>query len=414
MTTSPIAAADAVADLGLCPPRWTRRVDPIARRLFPLAVVVGVAARFAVSRRGSNYDFDAWTTIRDVINAGGNIYSDPSTEVFVAYGPIWFVVLDLLDTLAGFLGGETLSFRYLIILTLTMGDVAVALLIGRLWGWTGAVLVLLNPVSIVITGYHNQIDVLSIGVMLAAAIVMARNGASPGIRDSWLGSAIFGIGLATKHVGVFFHGWLFLRPGTWRQRTVRATVGPVIFALSFLPWMDSGAAISRVRDRIVGHSGGRPGLLRDVFDVPRTGVTFIAVYVVWVVVLVALGWALRHVDVCVSAIVFLLANLAFAPGFANQHLVLGVAAASVLLAPELVLAMMLGSLLVLQNSDGAHFQFFMPRWFELEGHMYAWIQAVLWVWFARLGWRAWRGRRAGGGSPAGVGSRAQGVSGAGA
>ncbi|MEY2740312.1 MAG: hypothetical protein RL283_414, partial [Actinomycetota bacterium] len=36
-------------DLGLRPPRWTRRVDPIARRLFPLAVIVGVAARFAIS-----------------------------------------------------------------------------------------------------------------------------------------------------------------------------------------------------------------------------------------------------------------------------------------------------------------------------------------------------------------------------
>jgi hypothetical protein len=121
-----------------------------------------------------------------------------------------------------------------------------------------------------------------------------------------------------------------------------------------------------------------------------------------------------------SAIVFLLANLAFAPGFANQHIVLGVAAAAVLLAPELLIAMALGSLLVLQNSDGAHFQFFLPGWFELEGHMYAWIQAVLWVWFARLGWRVWRVRRAGVGGRGrhsrrvGIGSRARGVSGAGA
>jgi len=409
-------------DLGLRPPRWTRRVDPIARRLFPLAVLVGVAARFAISRRGSNYDFDSWTMIPDILHAGGNVYTAPELNGRYAYGPVWFLLLHVIDDVARWFDGSTLTYRYLIIGALTLGDLALALLLARRWHWMVAWVAFLNPVSIVTAGYHNQLDAIGISVSLMGIGILASDGSSMprgthwrGVsRRTWAAVLVLGLGFMTKHAFFVFPLWLAMRDGSLRRRALLLVGAPSIFLVGFVPWLDSRDAVEGVINRVFRHPGGRAGVVRDLLDAPQSGGRYLLSYVVWVVVLVALGWALRHVDVCVSAIVFLLANLAFAPGFANQHLVLGVAAASVLLAPELLLAMTLGSLLVLQNSDGAHFQFFMPRWFELEGHMYAWIQAVLWVWFARLGWRAWRGQSAGGDSRAGVGSRAQGVSGAGA
>ena len=374
-------------DLGLRPPRWTRRVDPISRRLFPLAVIVGVAARFAISRRGSNYDFDSWTMIPDILDAGGNVYSAPELGGRYAYGPTWFLVLRVLDVVAGWIDDSTLTYRYLIIGFLALGDLVLAVLVARIWGWTAGWVAFLNPVSIVIAGYHNQLDSLGVAIGLAAVGILAADRTREVTRRTVVGVLVLGLGLVTKHAFFVFPLWLAMRDGSPRRRAFLLAGAPAVFLAGFVPWLDSGDAVRGVVERVFRHPGGRSGLVRDLLDAPQSGGRYVLSYVVWVVVLVALGWALRRVALHESAVVFLLANLAFAPGFANQHLVLGVAAASVLLAPELVVALALGGLLVLQNSDGAHYQFFMPGWFELEGHMYAWIQAVLWVWFARLAWR---------------------------
>jgi hypothetical protein len=425
-------AGPTAADLGLVPPRWTRRVDPLARRLFPLAVVVGVAARVAISRRGSNYDFDSWTLVPDILDAGGNIYAAPEMNGRYAYGPVWFLLLHALDGVAGWLDGSSITYRHLIIGVLTLGDLALACVLARQCGWFAAWVAFLNPVSIVIAGYHNQFDALGIAVSLAGIGILARGDRGDAVGDTArssppdvggttvAGVLLLGLGLVTKHALFVFPLWLAMRGGSMKRRMVLLAGAPAVFLASFAPWLESREAIEGVVNRVFRHPGGRAGLVRELLDAPQSGGRFALSFVVWLAVLVWFGWLLRRAPIMTSAIVFLLANLAFAPGFANQHIVLGVAAAAVLLAPELLIAMALGSLLVLQNSDGAHFQFFLPGWFELEGHMYAWIQAVLWVWFARLGWRVWRVRRAGVGGRGrhsrrvGIGSRARGVSGAGA
>ena len=369
-------------DLGLRPPRWTRRVDPIARRLFPLAVIVGVAARFAISRRGSNYDFWAWQIDADLIAGGVNIYSD---DYPYNYGPIWQFVLLLAHWISNVTVDSTDVFRLTLIVVLTVTDVAIAMLVGRHWGWACAAVVFLNPISIVISGYHHQFDNLAVLMLLVAAKYFDHD-AHDARRGPLVASAVVGLSLATKHIGFLMSPWFALRARRGMRLVVLA-IPPMIFVASFLPWATSRSTITNIVDHVLLHRGGRPGVLRSILDVPQNGVAFWMVYGVWLGALGLGGIITRALPSRSAVLVYLVVMLAFSPGFANHHLVLLVVAASVFMSPELVVAAVLGTLFLAQNSDGLGLDLFVPGWFELEGHMYAWIQAVLWVWFARLAWR---------------------------
>ncbi|MFM9172647.1 MAG: hypothetical protein ACKOQU_07675, partial [Acidimicrobiaceae bacterium] len=123
--------------------------------LWLAAVFVGTFTRIAVASLGHNGDFDFWLRHAEVVRNGGNLYEGGESY---GYGPVWMYVLRFADLIQGTFSENRKIFRLVIILVLTLADLLIAAIIARRFSHYAALLFFLNPVSIIITGYHNQFD----------------------------------------------------------------------------------------------------------------------------------------------------------------------------------------------------------------------------------------------------------------
>ena len=192
-------------------------------RLFLAAAVTGLLLRLLFMRFGWNFDYDSYEIVAGIVNRGGNVYAETSRY---NYGPIWFCFLGTLKNVFG------THFRIGIVLFLSAVDIGIAAL---LWRWRtplAAFMVLLSPLSIHITGYHNQFDNFA---LLAAFVALASLDRRKTIL---LPSILLGISLTIKHVFVFFPFWFLFESGErMGRRILRCVIPLLVFALSFMPYI---------------------------------------------------------------------------------------------------------------------------------------------------------------------------------
>lgn len=194
---------------------------------FVAGAVVALAARFAASRLGSNYDFESYGIVADIVCRGGNVYAETSRY---NYAPIWFNILGLLK----FLFGQHM--RVGVILLLSLVDIGIAAILWRNISPLSAFLIFLSPISAYISGYHNQFDNMAILVALLA-FVWADSQARRKVDSLWP-SILMGVSLMVKHVFVFFPFWfLFKKEYPLRRRMVKCAIPLVMFLLSFAPYV---------------------------------------------------------------------------------------------------------------------------------------------------------------------------------
>ena len=201
-----------------------------------LVLLTGLAARFWVATCGHNFDFDSYRIVADLMAQGKNVYA--STDRY-CYGPGWFTVIHLLDALAGHRAD---IFRWLLIGFLSAADVAIALMLWRQFGLLAAAFFFLNPVSIIITGYHNQFDNVAICLGLLAVIRFGDDFEKPLSGRKWSALLLLGLSLTTKHVFFMFPFWLAVKQRGLLQKCLIVAVPTVIFLASFLPYWSVGHA----------------------------------------------------------------------------------------------------------------------------------------------------------------------------
>lgn len=198
-----------------------------------IVVLVGIILRYLVSLRGYNYDFESYTIVGEIVDRGGNVY----LETFrYNYGPVWFYILGLFYKIAHIFHGDNITiFRYLIITFLTAVDIGIFLFILKKYGAFKSILFFLNPVSIIITGYHNQFDNFAILTALLS-IDMLNNSK----QNNFKALALLGFSLMIKHIFIFFPFWLFLKNDNFKDKMFALLTPILIFVISFLPFWSSG------------------------------------------------------------------------------------------------------------------------------------------------------------------------------
>lgn len=113
-----------------------------------------------------------------------------------------------------------------------MGDVGIALFLRKHLGRLPATLFFLSPISIIITGYHNQFDNLAILLMLCATDALERHDEKK--RDV-LFILFFTLSLVMKHIFAFFIAWIVFSKSLSTRQKILYTVIPIgCFCLSFL------------------------------------------------------------------------------------------------------------------------------------------------------------------------------------
>jgi 4-amino-4-deoxy-L-arabinose transferase-like glycosyltransferase len=357
--------------------------------LWVVAVLIGTLARIMVASLGHNGDYDFWIRHAEVIRNGGNLYEGGESY---GYGPVWMFVLRFADLVQNILPENRKVFRLVIILVLTLADLLIATIIAKKFSHYAALLFFINPVSIIITGYHNQFDNIAIGAGLLAIIILTNFHKSEYRKFYWAGLILLGLSIAIKQVLIFFPFWLLLRAGTLRQKISRLVVPYLVFCATFLPWATSLEKIEVIVGEIFprrGRSGLLLTLLGAEYDGTIRGTRFDdlahhSVSAIFVLIVVLLGWLMRRRCLFDSVIIYLVAIVAFAPAYSQQQLILPLIALFVYATIELKIFYLLTLLFMVQNSDELGYEFLFPHFFRLNGTIYAWLQVLLLIFALRL------------------------------
>jgi hypothetical protein len=275
-----------------------------------LVILLGFTLRMWMPLRGFNYDIESWKIAADILAEGGNVYGQTGRY---NYGPIWFYVLNFLDQLPFTGVGHFLAFRWKVAIFLSCIDIAIFLVLLRLYGLLVASLFFLNPISIIITGYHSQMDNFALLLGLFAVLVIEHK------RQSWgllPGLAILGLSLITKHFLIFFPIWIAFKEQRWSRKIMVVVVPYSIFLLSFLPYWSEGSE----------------GILRNVFlyrsvtnapfwnvFAPNILLTLLPPIILFVGTLMLLGLIWRKKSLMESFNYYLICVVIFSSAVMNQY-----------------------------------------------------------------------------------------------
>ena len=358
------------------------------KTVWAVTIALGTVARVLIALRGSNADFKAWFENTKVLRNGGNLYS--GNEAY-GYGPVWMFILRVADLAQNIFSENRQVFRLVIILVLTTFDLMIAIFIAKKFSIAGGLMFFVNPISVIITGYHNQFDNLAVLVGIGAILVISEAEFGNQQKTLRFGLALIGLSLAVKQVLLFYPIWLFFRAGTLRQRLTRATVPYVIYLACFTPWATSVESVKIIFEEVFLERRGRSGIILSLlvenysdYDTPYSPIVSLISFSLWIISVFAFGWIMRNRSIIHSLVVYLVVMLAFAPAYSQQQLILPLLAVFIYATTELKIFYVVTLIFMVQNSDELGIEFFFPYVFRLNGTIYAWLQVLLIVFSLRM------------------------------
>lgn len=219
---------------------WRPKIPPdiiktsrLRTLVFVTLALVGFLLRIWVGGRGHNFDFVSFLKVLDNVEIGGNVYAE---NLRYNYGPIWFYVLHGLHGVSGLFQDPSGAMGVLISGFLALIDVGIYVILLRSFGIVAASLFILNPVSIIITGYHRQFDNMAILLGMIAVLIYKDSFRQPIDRRKVGGLVVLGLSLMTKHVFFAFPLWLAVKQRGWKEKLVVLLIPVGIFLIGFLPY----------------------------------------------------------------------------------------------------------------------------------------------------------------------------------
>lgn len=294
--------------------------------LFISIVTLGVIARFVVMTLGNNFDFESYKIVGEIVCRGGNVYAETGRY---NYGFIFFLIQGLLYKISDILNPENIdfTFRVLIVSVLTLADLGIAGWICNRYSYKLGLIFFLNPISIVITGYHNQFDNIAILLALLATDFVDEENENL-TKNDFIALMFLALSLITKHICFIFFIWIFLRKTKWSiiKRLVYTCAPFGMFLLSFVPF-------------ILGNKQAFDGIMKNVFlyrshnNYPFFMILFKFInfpqskyFILYILIMCLVGLAFRKLDFTKLLLVYFMAMVAFSSAIANQYLIIPVVA----------------------------------------------------------------------------------------
>src|SRR5437899_392745 len=313
--------------------------------LFALTCILGAGLRLFLSQEGYNADLESWDIVSTLVLDGKSVYANTYRY---PYAPVGMYLLAALKSLALRMELPSIQGFHLVVAgSLTLVDVGIGGLLLRVFGLGAAAFYLLNPVSLLITGYHSQIDNIAVLLGFLGWLALPRDGRSPSWTRFGVSAVLVGASLSIKHVLLLFPVWLVLseRRRTWglRRLVLYCAICFAIFLGTFAAYLivypESGPGMIDfvLRYRGLGDFGKAlvPTLLKKATMLIGGGSSlgpisledlFRPVFAVGVLVT---GWLCRKMTTR-DYYLYLVAVTFFSPAIADQYLVIPLLAAAVL------------------------------------------------------------------------------------
>ena len=203
-----------------------------------LVLASGVVLRVLSRGAGHGTDVLAWQHAAELMADGGVVYAETSRY---NYGPIWFLILDLLRQLTEWMPWPWVAFRLSITSLLILVDVGIYCLLLRFLCFPIAALFFLNPISIVASSYLGQFDNLALLIGFVAVLLYPAELDAPLKGRKLAALLVLGLSLMTKHVLFVFPLWLAVKEKSVRRAPVVLAVPVLVFLAGFAPYWRVGS-----------------------------------------------------------------------------------------------------------------------------------------------------------------------------
>lgn len=207
-------------------------------------------AKLLIATVGYNFDVESYKIVGDLVTEGKSVYANTKRY---NYGPIWMMIIGFFTKIIQLIKGNSdhLTLHLMVSGLLAITDILLAKITRRVYSARASILFLLNPVSLFISGYHAQFDVLAVllGVVSMLYLISSiENDNVPLKAGGWMG-----LSLMTKHLWIFILPWVFFskHAGKWKQRIIYCALSATLFAAGFLPF--------------IFHEPSRAGIVKNVF-----------------------------------------------------------------------------------------------------------------------------------------------------
>ena len=288
---------------------------------------LGVILRYVVMTLGHNFDFESYCIVGEISGDLRNVYAETARY---NYAPIFLMIQGGLYRISQIKPDDwMLIYRVLIVGVLTIADLGIAAFIARRYSYIKALIFFLNPISIIITGYHNQFD--NIAVLFALLSTVYFNEEKEFNKKDIGFVLFFSLSLITKHILFLLPIFLLLKRGlSIKKKMLYAFVPPALFLLSFLPFaLSSNEAATGILNNVFLYSSFNNAPLLEIlyklinFPVgPRI--------IVYGIMMVILAWIIRKYQFDHIMLIYLIAMVSFSSAIANQYLAIPMVALCIL------------------------------------------------------------------------------------
>jgi len=350
--------------------------------LLLIITLLSISLRLSFATLGHNFDYDSFLIVVQLMQEGKNVYANTTRY---NYGPIWFNLLHLFDTIAYLIpiNHET-AFRYIIVFFLSLVDIGIALILWRKITLVTATIFLLNPISIIITGYHNQFDNLALLLGLISIVILGDSFDSPMNRRKLLGLTVLGLSLITKHNLFAFPIWLAVKQVKLRPKLITILLPILIFLASFIPFWSEGK--NGIIINVFLYKSWPNAFFYHLF-IPLAIQLFLPSTMIWLISLVAFAIIFRHKNVFETFLLYTCVVTTTSPAITNQYLAIPLIFISANINFLSILYTVIGTLHLLVDENGLHINL-LPQ--IIKADKFIFYKILISLLFFELIWLTWQ------------------------
>jgi hypothetical protein len=293
---------------------------PNKKILLLTIILTGIIVRFLVVppiSENKSYDFVSWTIIAKIVDEGGNVYTETTRY---NYGPVWFTLLHIIYKCATiFSNYQVQIFRYIIVGVLSLTDIGIFILLYKRYNLLVGCVFLFHPLSILVTGCHNQFDNLAIFLGLCAVVMFGENFNTPLNRRKLLGILLLGLSLLTKHILFLFPFWLALKQHGVKRKIVIILIPTLIFLVGFFPYWSTGK--HGIVHNVFQYTSFDNQIFYNLF-IPTILQSMFSNKTIWFGLLIFSAFVFRTKTAFESLLLYLCVLLIGSPAIAGQYLII--------------------------------------------------------------------------------------------
>ena len=271
--------------------------------------LLGFSLKIAISQFGSNFDFEMWKVNLNLFQKDESFYNYGRYN----YSPFWVCLLNVIDQVnIPYFGSENI-FRYKIIFILNLFDFLIFYLILRNYSLKVGLIFFLSPISIFISGYHNQFDNIAIFFGFLAILFLEKRKKN---EIKYLGLFFLGISLCAKHILFILPIWLAFKEKSYLNKFIYITIPFSIFLISFLFFSEDYKSIL---ENVFFYKSLNNGPFWSLFA-PKVLHMYLPKIFMFLFCMITLGFYFLKNNVRHTFFYYLICVVIFSSAIANQYL----------------------------------------------------------------------------------------------